>query len=106
MKSLQTTTTGSLFNHTGILTHCGDYAGKFQDEAAKILEIVSAKKNEIFDNVEGWADIMIDEKEMKVYSVWANESLTAQSGLLEYIELDEEDCPEAFLEAKSKFENY
>ena len=101
MKNLQTTTTGSLFNQTGILTHCGDYAGKFQDEAVSILEKVSDKVNEIFDG-DGWADIMFNEKTLETYAVWANDSLTARSGLLEYIELDKEDCPKAFEEAKTK----
>lgn len=103
MKNLQITTTGSLFNQTGILTHCGDYAGKFQDEAVSILEKVSDKVNDIFDG-DGWADIMFNEVNLNVYAVWANDSLTAQSGLCEYIEIDEEDCPKAFKEMNEKME--
>ena len=107
MKNLQTTTTGSLFNHTGILTHAGDYAGKFTDEADMLLESVSDKRDEIYvqdGSSYGWSDIMFNERTGELYAVWANGALTEQSALLQYAELDEADCPKAFAEAKAKVE--
>ena len=37
MKTINETTTGSLFNHTGILNHAGDFAGKYQEQAFDIF---------------------------------------------------------------------
>lgn len=105
MKNLQTTTTGSLFNQTGILTHAGDYAGEFTYEADEILEKISDRRDEIYvsdGSSYGWSDIMFNEQTGEVYAVWANGELTAQSALLQYVELDEADCPKAFAEAKEK----
>ena len=97
MNTLQTTTTGSLFNHTGILTHAGDYAERFRDEAINILEKISDREDEIFDGSSyGWADIMINENSGKIYAVWGNDMLTAQNGLVEYTEMEREDNPDVY----------
>jgi len=99
MKNLQTTTTGNLFNHTGILTHAGDYAGRFQDESINILEKISDREDEIFTSdgsSYGWADIMINENSGKIYAVWGNDMLTAQNGLVEYTEMEREDNPDVY----------
>lgn len=105
MKALTTTTTGNFSNLEGNLTHAGDYAGKYQAEAIKILESVSS--TEMMGtwgegNEDAWADIMLNERNGKLFAVWANDSLTAFSGDLEYIELDEQDCPRAFKDAAEK----
>jgi len=65
MKNLQTTTTGSLFNHTGILTHAGDYAGKFMNEAEDLL-INAEEENNIVGDSQAWADIMVNETSGKI----------------------------------------
>jgi len=105
MKTLNTTTTGILFNHTGILTHAGDYAGKFTDEADALLEAISNRRDEIYvqdGSSYGWSDIMVNETTGAIYAVWANGELTEQSALLQFVELEESDCPKAFAEAKEK----
>lgn len=105
MNTLHTTTTGNLFNETGILTHCGDYAGEFTNEADAILEQISKKRDEIYvqdGSSYGWSDIMFNENTGEVYAVWANGELTAQSALLQYIEINESDCSAAFKAIKEK----
>jgi len=101
MKKLQTTTTGSFFNHTGILTHAGDYAGKFSTEAHEII----MQGDEFMYGPDGWSDIMFNESNGKVYAVLAKGELTCQNAEVYYAELDKEDCPKAFDEAAAKMEN-
>ena len=105
MKNLETTTTGSLFQHTGIMTHCGDYAGKYQDEAIEILENLSDRYSDIFDDGDGWADIMFNSKTSKAYAVWANVWLTEINALCEYVEISEEDCPAAYRDMNAQKDN-
>lgn len=100
MKTLENTTTGSLFNHTGILTHAGDYAGKYQDEAYNIINKI--EPIEIIDT--RWADIMVNGRTGKIYAVYAEGALTMQNATCLYTELLEEDCPFAFKDAKNKIE--
>ena len=93
MKNLIETTTGTLANQM-ILEHCGDYAGKFQDEAFSIFqELWDAELNSWDGNK--WMDIMFD-RDGNVYAIWAEDSLTCQNAWCFYIQLDREDCPEAF----------
>ena len=100
MKNLIETTTGALANQM-TLYHCGNFAGKFQDSAFEIFE----NYNEVPMTFEGneWADIMYD-KEGNVYAVWSEDVLTCQNAWLNYIQLDEEDCPKAFSEMKNNFD--
>ncbi len=99
MKTLVETTTGTLANQM-ILTACGDYAGKFQDEAYAIFqELWDAEINSWDGNQ--WMDIMFD-REGKVYAIWAEDSLTCQNAWCYYVELENEDCPKAFAEMKEK----
>lgn len=46
--------------------------------------------------------VMMNERTGLYYAVWANDSLTAQNGLLQYVELDYEDCPRAFIAGSEK----
>jgi hypothetical protein len=104
MKDLQTTTTGSLFNHTGILTHAGDYAGKYQFEAIELLQSVSEEK-QILTIEDAWADIMFNERTNQLYAVWANGPLTSFNSIAEYVELNRNDCLMATEDAEEKISN-
>lgn len=108
MKQLQTTTTGNFFNQTGILTHAGDYAGKYTNEADAILEEISDKRSEIYvgdGSSYGWSDIMYNEHTQKVFAVWANGELTEQNALVQYVELQYEDCKKVFAEIDANNSN-
>ena len=91
MKNLIETTTGSLSSQI-ILDHCGDYAGEFQDQAFDLLSTVTDlpdfKENQ-------WCDIMFD-RNGNVYAIWAEDALTCYNADAKYIQLDMEDCEEAF----------
>jgi len=100
MKTLNETTTGAISNQM-ILNHCGDYAGKFQDEAYLLLNKVCDLPE--FGN-NHWADIMYDRK-YNVYAIWAEDSLTCYNAEAKYIQLDSEDCEKAFTEMNEKIEN-
>jgi len=91
------TTTGSLFNHTGILHHAGDYAGKYQEQAFELFDCVS--------HVIGseWCDIMHDSKG-QLYAVWAEDSLTCQNAKCVYHKLNKRECIEAWEEAQTHIE--
>jgi hypothetical protein len=91
MKTLIETTTGTISNRM-ILDHCGDYAGKYIDQAFDLLSKVIVLP-EFSDNM--WADIMYD-RDGNVFAIWAEDSLTCQNAYAKYIQLDIEDCPEAF----------
>lgn len=88
------TTTGSLFNHTGILSHAGDFAGKYQQEAFDIL----FKGDDVMWNMDSWSDIMHD-KNGKCYAVFAKGELTCQNAECFYAELEDSDCEDAVKEA-------
>ena len=97
MKNLFTTTTGDIASQK-VLDHAGDYAGKYQQEAFDLLSEL-----EDVPEFEGnhWSDIMFD-KEGKVYAIWAEDALTCWGADAMYVELDYNDCPEAFNEMKKK----
>ena len=63
------TTTGNLFNNTGILSHAGTYAGEYMQEAWDILD-----KAYTLPEFQGhmWADIMHnnDGPGMQVVFIW------------------------------------
>lgn len=99
MKTLTTTTPGNLFNLEGILTAIQE-PGLFASEAYQLLNSVSEEKNEINECPTSWSDIMMNVNNGKLYAIWSTDSLTTHEGLLQYIELDKEDCPEAFEKAK------
>jgi hypothetical protein len=92
MKHLTTTTTGNFFDLEGVLSHAGDYAGKYVHEAYVIMESVSRDITRIAEEGTDWADIMFNERTGKVFAVWASGELTMQNALLQYVELDKEDC--------------
>lgn len=100
MKEVVKTTTGSLVRSLGILDHCGDYAGRFQDEAFDIfqeawdIEIAEPDEDE-------WMDIMYD-RDGNVYAIDAEGELTCQNADCYYIQLDRADCPEAFNEMEKR----
>lgn len=95
MKKIIETTTGSLSNQM-ILDHCGDFAGKFQNEAYELLSKVCELPE--FEN-NNWADIMFDENGI-LYAILAEDSLTCYNAWCYYVELEKKDCPKAFNEMK------
>ena len=98
MKTLIETTTGTISSQM-ILEHCGDYAGKFQDQAFDLLSTVT----DLPDKENQWCDIMYDRKG-NVYAVWAEDALTCYNADAKYIQLDREDCEEAFKGMEEKTE--
>ena len=100
MKTLIETTTCTISSQM-ILDHCGDYAGKFQDEAfdllSKVTDLPEFEENQ-------WCDIMFD-RDGDVYAIWAEDSLTCYNAEAKYIQLDREDCPKAFAEMDKKKAN-
>lgn len=100
MKTVITTTTGVISSQM-ILNHCGDYAGRFIDEACGILEKLTDIP-EFSDN--RWADIMCDKKG-NVYAIWAEDALTCQNAACIYLQIEETDCPEAFQSMKDQINN-
>jgi len=98
MKTINETTTGSLFNHTGILNHAGDFAGKYQEQAFDIFAKYGIARETLSDNE--WLDIMHDNKG-KCYAIYAEDSLTCQNAFCAYIEIDESDCEQAYNEAQT-----
>jgi hypothetical protein len=100
MKTLTETTTGTISNQM-ILDHCGDYAGKFQDEAydllSKVCDLPAFDANQ-------WADIMYD-RQGNVYAIWAEDALTCCNAEAKYISLDKDDCEKAFEEMNEKRAN-
>ena len=101
MKELISATTGAISSQM-ILEHCGDYAGRFQDEAFNIFQ--QNFDSEFFLEDSEWADIMFDSKG-NVYAVWAGDALTCQNAPCLYVQLDVEDCPEAFSGMQEKRAN-
>lgn len=99
MKTTIETTTAAIASQM-ILEHCGDYAGEFQNEAYELLNQVTDLP-EYFEN-EQWADIMFD-RQGNVYAIFADGALTSDSPAM-YIEIEQEDCPEAFDAMYSKFD--
>lgn len=100
MKNLIETTTGTIASQM-ILDHCGDYAGKFQDKAFDLLSKVTDLP-EFAQN--HWCDIMFD-SDGDVYAIWAEDALTCYNADAKYIQLDKEDCPEAFQGMREKLNN-
>lgn len=98
MNAINETTTGSLFNHTGILNHAGDYAGKYQQEAFDILVSAGFEKELLEDNE--WLDIMHDNNG-NCYAVYAEDELTCQNADCKYIKIEESDCEQAYNEAQT-----
>lgn len=101
MKSLIETTTGTIASQM-ILNHCGDYPGKFQDEAYAIFQELWDSEINSFDKNQ-WMDIMYDRD--GVYALWAEDALTCQNAWCYYVQLDREDCPKAFAEMEEKISN-
>lgn len=99
MKTLIETTTGTVSSQM-ILNHCGDYAGKFQDEAYAIIQELWDSEINSWD-ANQWMDIMYD-RNGNVYAIWAEDSLACQNAWCYYIQLDREDCPEAFAGMEEK----
>lgn len=93
MRNLIETTTGNLSKEM-VLSHCGDYAGSFQDKAYEIFQEIWNDEINAWDG-HIWMDIMYDQNG-NVYAVWAEDSLTCQDAWCYYIKLDMEDCPNAF----------
>jgi hypothetical protein len=102
MKHLTTTTPGNLFNLEGRLIEVDDHSGTFWEKAYSILDSVSDRENEIESSETHWSDIMVNPKNGRIYAIWATDELTTTHGLLQYIELDKEDCPEAFEMSQDK----
>jgi len=100
MKKIIFTTTGNISAQM-ILNHCGDYAGKFQDEAYDLLSKVTDLP-EFSENQ--WCDIMYDMKG-NIYAIWADGELNRYNALAKYIQLDREDCEKAFAEMEEKISN-
>jgi len=100
MKNLIETTTGTISSQM-ILDHCGDYAGKFQNEAFDLLSKVTDLPE--FEN-NRWADIMFD-RFGNVYAIWAEDALHCFNADTKCIQLDREDCPKAFEEMEEKISN-
>ena len=100
MKTLIETTTGTLANQM-VLDHCGDYAGKFQYEAFDLLSTVTDLP-EFEENQ--WCDIMFD-RHGNVYAIWAEDALTCFNADAMYLQLDREDCEEAFAAMEEKRAN-
>lgn len=99
MKEVIKTTTGELSRRM-ILNHCGDYAGRFQDEAFDIFQ--EAWDTEIAElDEDEWMDIMFDGAG-NVYAVDAEGELTCQNADCYIIQLGREDCPEAFNEMEKR----
>jgi hypothetical protein len=100
MKTLIETRTGTISSQM-ILNHCGDYAGKFQDEAfdllSKVTDLPEFEENQ-------WCDIMFD-SDANVYAIWAEDALTCYNADAKYIQLDLEDCEKAFVEMEEKRAN-
>lgn len=103
MKTLIETTTGTISSQM-TLDHCGDYAGKFTDEAFAIFQELWDSELNSWDGNQ-WMDIMFD-REGNVYAIYAEDALTCQNAWCFYIQLDREDCPKAFAEMESKAVNY
>jgi hypothetical protein len=97
MKNLVETTTEALSSQM-ILNHCGDFAGKFQDEAFDIFQELWDSELNSWDKNQ-WMDIMYD-RDGNVCAVYAEDSLTCQNAWCFYIQLDLEDCQKAFEEMK------
>lgn len=102
MKTLIETTTGALSSQM-ILNHCGDHAGKFQDKAYEIFQELWDSEINAWDGSQ-WMDIMYDQNG-NVYAIWAEDSLTCQNAWCFYIQLDKDDCEQAFSEMKEKIQN-
>jgi len=96
------TTTGDLSRQM-ILRSCGDNAGRFQDEAQAIIVPLCDLPSSDWTEDE-WADIMYDRKG-NVYAIWADGPLTSQDSICVYVELELEDCSEAFLGMEEQMDN-
>lgn len=94
MKTLNYTNTGSLFMHVGILTHVGDYAGKYMQEAIELIieaKIECDDTNCVPTNCPGmWADIMMNSSG-EVFAVWADGELTCGQNHCEYVKITDHD---------------
>lgn len=99
MKNLFTTTTGALASMS--LDHCGDYAGRYINQAhdllSEVCDLPEFKNNH-------WADIMYD-RNGNVYAVWAEDAMTCQNARALYIQLSREDYEEAFWGMEEKISN-
>lgn len=97
MKAINNTTTGDLFNHTGLLNYVGDYAGKYQQEA---FDLITAGEEFMWTD-ESWADIMYNNKGI-CFAVLAEGELTSNNSECYYAEIDVNDCPNAFADMIEK----
>ena len=102
MRNLIETTTGTISSQM-ILNHCGDYAGRFQDKAFEIFQEVWDDELNSWDENQ-WMDIMFD-RDGNVYAIFSEDALTCQDAWCFYIQLDREDCPEAFEGMEEKLNN-
>jgi len=102
MKNLVRTTTGDLSSQM-ILAHCGDYAGMFQDAAYEIIAALWPLPSSDEES-DQWADIMWD-RQFNIYAIWADGELSSQNSNCFYVELNYDDCPEAFEGMKEQINN-
>jgi len=102
MKTVITTTTGTISSQM-ILRSCGDNDGRFQDQAREIIESLCDLPTSDWEEDE-WADIMYDRKG-NVFAIWADGEFTSQNSQCVYVELELDDCPEAFLGMKEQMPN-
>lgn len=102
MKNLIKTTTGTITSQM-ILEHCGDYAGRFQDAAFDIFQKIWDDKLSSWEENQ-WMDIMFD-RAGNVYAIYAEDELTCQNAWCFYIQLEREDCEDAFDSMLEKISN-
>jgi hypothetical protein len=96
MKTINTTTTGQLFNELGVLSHAGEYAGEYQDEAAVIIGELQDVE---FEN-NAWADIMHNYNGV-CYAIFAKDAITCHNEMCLYVKIDRSDCPKAYDNAQT-----
>ena len=95
MGTIQETSTNQLFNLTDVLTHAGDYAGKYQQEAFDLL----MQGDDFMWTEDAWADIMHDNKG-NCYAIIAKGELTSDSDCY-FANISKEDCISAYNEAQT-----
>ena len=83
-----------------ILNHCGDM-GEYYEQAISLL---AKGEFEAENEVNNWADIMYD-RQGTVYAIWAEDELDCTNAQVAYVQLDEEDAPEAFAKMRIKMES-
>lgn len=82
------------------LTHCGDYAGKFQSETYDIITQEEALPP-LDEEPLQWTDIMYSNNG-KVYAVWSTDEVTTFHGKTIKIEIEKEDYPKHLKKCKKR----